>query len=149
MLSLPARFAYDFLHMAQESSCFICARRLSGRQRKYCSRLCKNKDTNHRHQSYSAQRARGTARKLRLLAEFGGRCTRCGYDRNHAALTWHHTDRATKRFELDMRTLSNRSEAEIHREARKCILLCANCHAEEHFPHFMKPRSASKKKRAR
>ncbi len=72
------------------------------------------------------------------MAEVGSRCTCCGYDRNYAALTWHHVDRATKRFELDMRSLSNRSETEIRSEAGKCVLLCANCHAEEHFPQFAK-----------
>jgi hypothetical protein len=77
-----------------------------------------------------------------LLTESGGRCTRCGYDRNYAALNWHHIDRSAKSFVLDMRTLSNRSEAEIRREVQKCVLLCANCHAEEHFPQFTKTQSA-------
>jgi len=80
------------------------------------------------------------------MAEFGTCCTRCGYDRNYAALTWHHRDRVSKRFEMDMRSLSNRSEDEIRGEARKCVLLCANCHAEEHYPQFAahknKPRDA-------
>ncbi|MDE1962035.1 MAG: hypothetical protein KGH80_10575 [Xanthomonadaceae bacterium] len=75
-------------------------------------------------------------RKLALLAEFGNRCTRCGYDRNLAALSWHHRERKKKRFEMDMRSLANRSADEIRSEASKCTLLCANCHAEEHFPQF-------------
>jgi len=132
--------------MASDHICFICSKPLRGRQRKYCSRACKNKDTNHHHQSYLAQQTRGLRRKLALMAEFGGRCMRCGYDRNHAALTWHHIDRASKGFELDMRSLSNRSETEIQNEVRKCMLLCANCHAEEHFPHFMKGGRLSRSK---
>jgi hypothetical protein len=32
--------------------------------------------------------------------------------------------------------LSNRSLDEIHREAEKCVILCANCHAELHHPRF-------------
>jgi hypothetical protein len=51
-----------------------------------------------------------------------------------AALTWHHVDPATKKFQLDLRSLSNRSEREIQAEVTKCILLCANCHAEAHSP---------------
>ena len=125
--------------MATKLRCTICRRPLIGRQRKYCSRICKNRDTNHHHQSYAVQQARGLNRKLTLMAEFGSRCTRCGYDRNYAALTWHHRDRAAKRFEMDMRSLSNRSAREIRTEARKCTLLCANCHAEEHFPQFANP----------
>ena len=95
---------------------------------------CKNKDTNQRHQSYACQQARGLRRKCLLIAEAGGRCTRCGYSRNLAALTWHHTDPAKKSFNLDMCALSNRSDGEVRTELAKCVLLCANCHAEEHFP---------------
>ena len=36
-----------------------CAKTLAGRQRKFCSRQCKNDDTNNRHQTYIAQSARG------------------------------------------------------------------------------------------
>ena len=125
--------------MTRANHCSICRKLLGGRQRKYCSRRCKNADTNHRHQNYVAQQARGSMRKLQLIAESGGCCTRCGYDRNYAALTWHHIDRATKRFELDMRSLSNRRKSEISAEVTKCVLLCANCHAEQHFPQFAKP----------
>ena len=55
-----------------------------------------------------------------------------------SALTWHHRDPELKSFELDTRFLSNRSEAAIAEEALKCDLLCSNCHAETHFPHFSK-----------
>lgn len=112
----------------------VCRNLLAGRQRKFCSRGFKNKDTNHRHQSYACQQARGLRRKCLLIAEAGGRCTRCGYSRNLAALTWHHADPAKKSFNLDMRALSNRSDGEVRTEPAKCVLLCANCHAEEHFP---------------
>jgi hypothetical protein len=107
---------------------------LGGRQRRFCSRSCKNRDTNTRHQSYASQQARGLRRKCQLIVEAGGRCTRCGYRRNLAALTWHHIEPASKSFNLDVRALSNRSSAEIQSEVGKCVLLCANCHAEEHFP---------------
>ena len=60
----------------------------------------------------------------------------CGYARNIAALTWHHRDPKSKKFELDMRSLSNRSDAAIRIELEKCDLLCANCHAEIHHPRL-------------
>lgn len=116
--------------------CAICRHPLSGRQRRFCSRRCKNADTNHRHQSYEAQKSRGLRRKLALLASCGPRCSQCGYDRNLAALSWHHLDRRRKAFSLDMRTLANRSSAEIDNEVGKCVVLCLNCHAETHFPQF-------------
>jgi len=131
--------------MPNLSRCHICKRKLAGRQRKYCSRDCKNKDTNHHHQSYRAQQARGLRRKAELLEMFGGKCEECGYDRNYAALSWHHLDPSRKSFELDARSLSNRSHAAIMEEASKCKLLCANCHAEAHFPHFSKARPARKR----
>ena len=78
-------------------------------------------------------------RKLKLIMEAGGCCTSCGYRRNAAALTWHHMDPKKKRFTLDVRNLSNRSEVDIRAEVAECILLCANCHAEEHFPALSMP----------
>lgn len=121
-------------HMKSIKSCIVCGRPLSGRQRRFCGRSCKNRDTNARHQSYASQQARGRTRKRDFVRAAGGCCSRCGYDANLAALTWHHTDPATKAFTLDVRAMSNRSEVEIRAELAKCVLLCANCHAEVHHP---------------
>ena len=114
--------------------CVTCQADLIGRQRRFCSLRCKNADTNHRHQSYVSQQQRGLERKLRLVAEAGGKCVRCGYDRNLAALVWHHVHPSEKRFQLDLRSLSNRGERNIRDELGKCILVCGNCHAEIHSP---------------
>ena len=114
--------------------CIICQKTLSGRQRKYCSRNCKNADTNHRHQSYLAQQQRGRERKLKLIEMAGGNCARCGYCANYAALEFHHLDEALKSFQLDLRSLSNRSLEVVLEEFEKCQLLCSNCHAELHNP---------------
>ena len=51
-------------------------------------------------------------------------------------MTWHHLDPGKKLFDLDIRSMSNGSEFAIFHEIAKCILLCANCHAETHFPQF-------------
>ena len=67
--------------------------------------------------------------KRQLVLEAGGRCVLCGYDRCVAALHFHHLDRAGKRFALSQQGLS-RSMADARDEAAKCVLLCANCHAE-------------------
>jgi hypothetical protein len=53
----------------------------------------------------------------------------CGYDRYQGALQFHHLDRGTKKFMISRRG-ATRSAAEAREEARKCTLLCANCHAE-------------------
>jgi len=120
--------------MMKSVICASCKQQLSGRQRRFCSLKCKNADTNNRHQSYLSQQQRGLARKLQLVAEAGGKCVKCGYDRNLAALAWHHLDPQTKRFQLDLRSLSNRGERDIRVELEKCMLVCANCHAEIHSP---------------
>jgi transposase-like protein len=66
--------------------------------------------------------------RLILIDEAGGQCLLCGYDRNPAALQFHHVDRATKEFTL--RNGDTRSLERMRAEAAKCVLLCANCHAE-------------------
>jgi transposase-like protein len=67
--------------------------------------------------------------KAILVAEAGGRCLLCGYDKSVAALQFHHLDRATKAFHIS-RSGVTRSLARARAEAAKCVLLCANCHAE-------------------
>jgi hypothetical protein len=71
--------------------------------------------------------ARHRVRKV-LVEEAGGKCMLCGYDRHLAALQFHHVDPATKAFTL--RNGDTRSLARMRAEAAKCVLLCANCHAE-------------------
>ncbi len=118
--------------MTGSPNCIICGRPLTGKQTKFCSRSCKNKDL----QSYDAQQQRGLARKLELVKAAGSCCSRCGYRGNLAALTFHHTDPSQKEFKLDMRSLSNRKLNYVLRELDKCTLVCANCHAELHNPHL-------------
>jgi hypothetical protein len=67
--------------------------------------------------------------KLLLVEDAGGRCILCGYDRCVAALHFHHLDPAQKKFALSRNGVT-RSRAEARLEADKCVLLCANCHAE-------------------
>lgn len=67
--------------------------------------------------------------KLLLISEAGGSCAICGYSRCPAALEFHHLDRSTKSFGLSLRGVT-RSIDKVRAEAAKCVLLCANCHAE-------------------
>lgn len=64
-----------------------------------------------------------------LVAEAGGACVLCGYDRTLTGLHFHHLDPAQKSFELSRRGVT-RSLAAARLEAAKCVLLCSNCHAE-------------------
>ncbi len=64
-----------------------------------------------------------------LAEEAGGKCVRCGYDTFIGALQFHHLDRKEKSFGLAQNGSTMGLDA-LREEARKCILLCANCHAE-------------------
>jgi hypothetical protein len=84
---------------------------------------------------YKCKRCVGEAvtrrhRKVRaiLLTEAGGRCAVCGYDRCATNLHFHHVDRAEKAFNVNMS--SGKSLSAYRTEARKCVLVCANCHGE-------------------
>jgi transposase len=64
-----------------------------------------------------------------LVAEAGGCCRVCGYDIYIGALQFHHQDPGAKRFTVS-RGGTTGSLDSMREEARKCVLLCANCHAE-------------------
>lgn len=64
-----------------------------------------------------------------LVAESGGKCQRCGYDKYIGALDFHHKDEKT--FGISRRGLT-RSLTRLREEIKKCILVCANCHREIH-----------------
>ena len=67
--------------------------------------------------------------KAILVTEAGGACALCGYDRYSGALQFHHLEPAEKEFGLGLRGVA-RSLERCRAEAAKCVLLCANCHAE-------------------
>jgi transposase-like protein len=67
--------------------------------------------------------------KRTLVEEAGGECVICGYRRHPSALHFHHVDAAQKSFGLSRRGIT-RSIDILRAEARKCVLLCSNCHAE-------------------
>lgn len=67
--------------------------------------------------------------KQQLVEEAGGSCTLCGYSRWQGALQFHHIEPAGKEFQLSHHGHS-RSIERSRAEAQKCVLLCANCHAE-------------------
>lgn len=74
--------------------------------------------------------------KYWLINQRGGKCEKCGYNHNLAALEFHHLDPSTKEFTLDARNLERHSDEQILEEFNKCILLCANCHATHHHPEL-------------
>ena len=63
-----------------------------------------------------------------LVEEAGGGCVVCGYDRTVVNLHFHHVDPSKKKFGVN--TGRGKSLATYREEARKCVLVCANCHGE-------------------
>ena len=64
-----------------------------------------------------------------LIAEMGGGCAICGYSDCARALEFHHLEPSRKRFGIGFRGVTRSLEI-ARAEAAKCVLLCANCHAE-------------------
>ena len=71
--------------------------------------------------------------KLKSLAvEYKGcECSYCGYSKCQSALEFHHTDPSEKDFGISAKGYTKSFE-KMKVELDKCILLCANCHREEH-----------------
>jgi cytochrome c553 len=63
-----------------------------------------------------------------LVDEAGGRCAVCGYDRCIINLHFHHVDPSEKSFAMTV--AMGKSIATFREEAKKCVLVCANCHGE-------------------
>lgn len=73
--------------------------------------------------------ARRRTVKAILVAEAGGGCVLCGYDRSPRALHFHHVEPSEKIFGLAFAGVT-RSLDRCREEAKKCVLVCSNCHAE-------------------
>ena len=88
-----------------------------GRTRWRCTR-CSGEAVTRRHRKVKAT----------LVAEAGGRCCLCGYDRCLLNLHFHHVVPTDKSFSLTV--AMGKGLDRLRAEARKCVLVCANCHGE-------------------
>ena len=126
----------------EKKYCVVCGTELKGSKRMFCSNNCKQKyhynQTKSNPNTYFTQTIRGYRRKLQLIELKGGKCEKCGYDKNISALEFHHIDSSQKEFSLDIRKLSNSKWESLLKEANKCSLLCSNCHREVHNPEYNK-----------
>lgn len=80
------------------------------------------------------QGIKARAIKHQLIIYKGGKCQRCGYNKCEGALQFHHLDPSQKDFTIGQQNINNQFDiTSLYKEVDKCILLCANCHAEEHW----------------
>lgn len=86
---------------------------------------------NNREVIYKRKLNRLKSYKLDLANILGGKCTKCGYNKCVAALEFHH-NQGNKEAEVTV-FIKNTSKQKALKEAKKCILLCANCHRELHY----------------
>lgn len=69
--------------------------------------------------------------KKMAVEYLGGKCVECGFNKDVAALAFHHI-RGEKKFNINGSNL-NRSWAKIQAELDKCELVCINCHRKKHI----------------
>lgn len=109
--------------------CIICSHKLVGNQTTYCSRSCMMKKGGR---WYQQQKIRGIKRKIDFINLLGGKCSKCGYNKNLAALDFHHLNPEQKETPLNFGFLLKMKYEKCLKEVKKCIILCANCHREHH-----------------
>jgi len=85
---------------------------------------------NHKNEIYARKQSRRKEIKEELVNFLGGKCKLCGYNKCSKALDFHHT--REDKEECVSKLISNFSKKKILKEAKKCVLLCANCHRELH-----------------
>jgi hypothetical protein len=100
-------------------TCTVCQKRFNDYQGKLRTR-CGSCNTKIRR--YRAKAA--------AIGYLGGKCMECGWSGNQAALQFHHTKPTEKEFVIG--NVANKRWEFIAQELKKCILLCANCHAIHH-----------------
>lgn len=93
-------------------------------------------DEDHTKQTYREYTLKKRIRrKMLAVAYLGGRCRKCGYKKAISALTFHHTTPGGKDFDISHSPKA--SWKNVRKELDKCILLCANCHSEEHDSYYV------------
>ena len=116
-----------------KKNCVVCGKEFTSNfpTRKYCYQCSP---------TYSSKTGRASsitalrrAIKKELVRYKGGQCVICGYSKSLNALQFHHLDSSQKDFNLsDAYNGGNVDMDKLYQEVDKCILICANCHAELH-----------------
>lgn len=76
-------------------------------------------------------------RKYEFIDSMKTPCVKCGEERLYV-IDFHHIDPSEKLFNIARSTRTNES---LLQERKKCVCLCANCHAEFHHLYGMNPKN--------
>jgi hypothetical protein len=98
----------------KEHSCSLCGN-LTNNGKRYC-RSCQTKIRRHR-------------LKAAAVALLGGKCVRCGWDKNLVGLEFHHV---CGKKDYTVSLILCKSWESVKKEIEKCELLCSCCHRIEH-----------------
>jgi hypothetical protein len=109
--------------------CRTCLGKFYGKT-KYCSESCipRKTETEKRVEHASRVTQLRRAMKEKAVKMLGGQCSICGYNKCNKALQFHHLDPNEKEFRISNASSWKKAKVELE----KCILVCANCHAEIH-----------------
>lgn len=107
---------------------FNIVKKHGGQNRRYCYECYPEGLSRKERQSLRFRLISNMANEIKLNRG----CDRCGYNKNPYALEWHHHNNDK---EKEPSHCLNRSIEAYIQETSKCILLCANCHREEHFKY--------------
>lgn len=78
-------------------------------------------------------------RKADLIKVFHSECCLCGFNAFQEALEFHHVNPQEKEFGLsDSNAITKALDKQLE-EAKKCILVCSNCHRGIHAGHLIIP----------
>ena len=115
--------------------CDICGKNFipktpQANKRRFCYECSPSYDKDDRASNITAIRH---AIKRQLVEYKGGKCCKCGYNKSIKALQFHHLNPNEKEFTIASNLrLSDFNMQNYYNEVDKCLLLCANCHAEIH-----------------
>ena len=76
-------------------------------------------------------------RRHNLITLFDSKCCICGFDKYEEALDFHHINPEEKLFGLSSNVMKSLDKQIL--EAKKCILVCANCHRGIHAGYIQTP----------
>ena len=102
------------------------------KNRKRCFICSPPKSSPFQSQEHKLHKGERRKRKEYLVKMLGGHCSICGYNKSLSALSFHHKDPSTKLFDISNNGNLLGDWDEVVAEAKKCKLLCLNCHAEFH-----------------